>query len=44
MEGDEHGFRVVLVQPGDDSWVDKVLNAAGKIGMLRDRSNFVSRP
>jgi hypothetical protein len=28
MEGDEHGFRVLVVQPGDESWGEKVLKAA----------------
>ncbi len=27
MEGEAHGFRVVVVQPGDDSWTQRVLDA-----------------
>ena len=27
MEGDEHGFRVVVVSPKDENWTQKVLNA-----------------
>ena len=27
MEGDEHGFRVVIVSPGDENWTEKILNA-----------------
>lgn len=27
MEGEEHGFRVVVVNPNDDRWVHKVLDA-----------------
>jgi hypothetical protein len=30
MEGDEHGFTVVVVQPGDESWAEKVLKAAAE--------------
>ncbi|HEX5219838.1 MAG TPA: hypothetical protein VFZ59_09745 [Verrucomicrobiae bacterium] len=28
MEGNEHGFRVVVVSPDDKNWIDKVLAAA----------------
>lgn len=28
MEGDQHGFRVVVVRPEDRDWTEKVLNAA----------------
>jgi hypothetical protein len=31
MEGDQHGFRVVVVQPEDRDWTEKVLNAAAKM-------------
>jgi len=27
MEGDEHGFRVVVVSPNDEDWVQRVLDA-----------------
>lgn len=27
MEGHEHGFRVLVIHPHDESWTDKVLNA-----------------
>ena len=27
MEGDEHGFRVIVIQPDDQSWARKVLEA-----------------
>jgi len=28
MEGEEHGFQVVVVTPDDEDWVDRVLRAA----------------
>ena len=30
MEGDLHGFRVVVVSPDDKAWADKVLAAVGR--------------
>ena len=27
MEGDEHGFRVVVVRPDDKDWAQRVLDA-----------------
>ena len=27
MEGDKYGFRVVLINPTDEEWVDKVIQA-----------------
>ena len=30
MEGNQHGFQVVIVQPEDEDWVAKVLNAAAQ--------------
>ena len=29
MEGDEHGFRVVVVRPDDENWIQRVLDAVG---------------
>jgi hypothetical protein len=29
MEGDEHGFRVVVVNPDDENWTQRVLDAVG---------------
>jgi hypothetical protein len=34
MEGDDHGFRVVVVQPEDRDWIEKVLNAAAQLSEL----------
>jgi hypothetical protein len=31
QEGEEHGFRVVVVTPDDDQWVEKVLLAASQV-------------
>lgn len=31
MEGNEHGFRVVVVGPGDEHWTEKVLKVVGRI-------------
>jgi hypothetical protein len=31
LEGQEHGFKVVVVEPGDAKWAEKVLNAAGSL-------------
>lgn len=31
MEGDQHGFNVVVVAPDDKSWTDKVLSAAAAV-------------
>ena len=31
MEGDQHGFRVVLVHPGDERWDEKVLDAVRRL-------------
>ena len=30
MEGEEHGFRVIVVRPGDEHWTQKVLDAVGR--------------
>jgi len=30
MEGDEHGFRVVVVSPDDEHWTQRVLDAVGQ--------------
>lgn len=30
MEGEAHGFRVVVVQPGDDSWGQRILDAVAQ--------------
>ena len=30
MEGDEHGFRVVIVRPDDEHWTQKVLDAVAQ--------------
>jgi len=30
MEGDEHGFRVVVVSPDDEHWTQKVLDAVSQ--------------
>ncbi len=30
MEGDEHGFRVAVVSPQDEHWVDKILGAVNQ--------------
>lgn len=29
VEGNQHGFRVVVVKPEDENWTDKVLTASG---------------
>jgi hypothetical protein len=29
MEGQEHGFRVIVVGPGDERWVERILDAVG---------------
>ena len=34
MEGDRHGFRVVVVQREDRDWTEKVLNAAAQLSKL----------
>jgi hypothetical protein len=31
MEGDEHGFRVVVVSPEDRYWTQKILRAVGEL-------------
>jgi FMN phosphatase YigB (HAD superfamily) len=31
IEGEEHGFRVVVVAPDDREWVDRVLHAASEL-------------
>jgi hypothetical protein len=31
MEGDQHGFRVVVVHPGDERWGEKVLDAVTRL-------------
>lgn len=31
MEGDEHGFRVVVVRPDDENWIRKVLDAVSQV-------------
>lgn len=31
MEGERHGFQVVVVAPDDREWVDRVLHAAGEL-------------
>jgi hypothetical protein len=36
MEGDQHGFRVVVVQREDEDWVGKVLKAAEKLEKSAD--------
>ncbi len=30
MEGEEHGFRVIVVNPDDERWTEKVLNTVNK--------------
>jgi hypothetical protein len=30
VEGNQHGFRVLVVRPGDDNWTQQVLNTAGR--------------
>lgn len=30
LEGDEHGFRVIIVRPDDEDWAQKVLEAVGR--------------
>jgi hypothetical protein len=36
MEGEAHGFRVVVVQPGEQDWTEKVLKAAAKLEKSAD--------
>ena len=31
MEGQEYGFRVLVVSPNDERWTERVLNAVGQI-------------
>ena len=31
LEGEEHGFKVILVEPSDGEWVEKVLDAADSL-------------
>jgi hypothetical protein len=31
MEGDEFGFRVVVVRPDDENWTERVLDAVSHI-------------
>jgi hypothetical protein len=39
MEGDLHGFRVVVVSPDDEAWVDKVLAAVEASQSWRPRTH-----
>jgi hypothetical protein len=32
MEGDEHGFRVLVIKPDDEHWTETVLDAVGRPG------------
>ena len=31
MEGDEHGFRVLVVRPDDTQWAQKVLDSVARV-------------
>jgi hypothetical protein len=34
MEGDDHGFRVVVVRPEDQHWAEKILQAVAEVDMM----------
>jgi hypothetical protein len=31
LEGEEHGFKVILLEPSDGEWVERVLDAADSL-------------
>ena len=39
MEGEQHGFRVVVVDPYDANWMDLVLSATAEVGSHRKGPN-----
>lgn len=42
MEGERHGFRVVVIAPTDAAWADKVLQATRELARLRATSRCAS--
>ena len=36
MEGEQHGFRVVVVRPDDEDWTQRVLDAVGRACSVRN--------
>jgi hypothetical protein len=40
MEGETHGFRVVVVRPDDEDWAQRVLDAVSDAGGIENRSRM----